>query len=114
MSLTPGIGDRPSPHSASGAHGSVLVINSGSSSLKYQLVDPVGGEAIASGLVERIGEADGRVRHTYAGSTERTGPIADTATRCGPRWTSSPRWALTSGRRTCSPPGTGWCESRPG
>lgn len=34
----------------------VLVINSGSSSLKYQLVDPDSGEARATGNVERIGE----------------------------------------------------------
>ena len=52
-------------------HSSVLVINSGSSSVKYQLVDPVGGEAIASGLIERIGEADGRVTHKFAGTTTR-------------------------------------------
>ncbi len=61
-----------------GDHGSVLVINSGSSSLKYQLVDPAGGEAIASGTVERIGETDGVVRHTVAGeTTRRTGRVAD-------------------------------------
>lgn len=78
MSLTPGVGDRPSPHLAHGAHGSVLVINSGSSSLKYQLVNPVGGEAIASGLVERIGEPDGVAKHTFAGNTtRRTGPVTD-------------------------------------
>ncbi|MGV0158233.1 acetate kinase [Mycobacterium colombiense] len=34
----------------------VLVINSGSSSLKYQVVEPDSGEARATGLVERIGE----------------------------------------------------------
>ncbi|OBI80012.1 acetate kinase [Mycobacterium sp. 1245805.9] len=34
----------------------VLVINSGSSSLKYQLVDPDSGAARASGHIERIGE----------------------------------------------------------
>ena len=56
----------------------VLVLNAGSSSLKYQLVNPVGGEAIASGLVERIGEPDGVARHTFAGNTtRRTGPITD-------------------------------------
>jgi acetate kinase len=60
------------------AHGSVLVINSGSSSVKYQLVDPVGGEAIASGLVERIGESEGRVTHTVAGEkTQRTTVVPD-------------------------------------
>ncbi|GII98642.1 acetate kinase [Sediminihabitans luteus] len=65
--------------SVRGTHGSVLVLNSGSSSLKYQLVHPVGGEAIASGLVERIGESgNGRVKHTFAGNTTvREVPIAD-------------------------------------
>jgi len=56
----------------------VLVVNSGSSSIKYQLVDTVGGSALASGLVERIGEEEGSITHTYAGTTtSRTGPIAD-------------------------------------
>ena len=35
----------------------VLVINAGSSSLKYQLIDPHTGEEHAKGLIERIGEA---------------------------------------------------------
>ncbi|MFI2754275.1 acetate kinase [Cellulomonas sp. P22] len=60
------------------AHGSVLVINSGSSSVKYQLVDPVGGEALASGIVERIGSQDALLSHKHAGtSTKLTEPIAD-------------------------------------
>jgi acetate kinase len=37
----------------------VLVINSGSSSLKYQVVDPGSGQLHAKGLVERIGETGG-------------------------------------------------------
>ncbi|MFH5208399.1 acetate kinase [Antrihabitans sp. NCIMB 15449] len=58
----------------------VLVINSGSSSLKYQLVDTATGAAVASGLVERIGEADGIIAHTVDGETiEHSGPIADHA-----------------------------------
>lgn len=48
----------------------VLVINSGSSSLKYQVVDVDSGAALASGLVERIGAAgDGHLRHTVGGET---------------------------------------------
>ena len=39
----------------------VLVINSGSSSLKYQVVDPDSGEARSTGLVERIGEESSSV-----------------------------------------------------
>jgi acetate kinase len=42
----------------------VLVVNSGSSSLKYQLVDVAAGEPLAGGLIERIGHADGRASHT--------------------------------------------------
>ncbi|MGU3437873.1 acetate kinase [Actinomycetes bacterium M1A6_2h] len=57
---------------------SVLVVNSGSSSVKFQLVDPVDGLSIASGLVERIGESTGRVALTYDGdTTENVAPIAD-------------------------------------
>lgn len=42
----------------------VLVINSGSSSFKYQLIDMDAEAILASGLVERIGEAMGRATHT--------------------------------------------------
>ncbi|WEV52379.1 acetate kinase [Bifidobacterium sp. ESL0798] len=46
----------------------VLVINSGSSSIKYQLVDLETGGALASGLVEKIGEPiDGHYKHEYQG-----------------------------------------------
>ena len=56
----------------------VLVINSGSSSIKYRLVDPAAGTALASGLVERIGEGAGRLVHTTdEGSTEREEPVPD-------------------------------------
>ena len=48
---------------------SVLVINSGSSSVKYQLVDPSTGEALATGLIEQIGEELGHVRHKAGGET---------------------------------------------
>jgi acetate kinase len=39
-----------------GADRKVLVINSGSSSLKYQLIQPDSGNSLADGIVERIGE----------------------------------------------------------
>ncbi|MFD0273338.1 acetate kinase [Kitasatospora sp. NPDC127111] len=42
----------------------VLVLNAGSSSVKYQLIDMLDGARLASGLVERIGEANGRLVHT--------------------------------------------------
>jgi acetate kinase len=41
----------------------VLVINAGSSSIKYQLVDVDTREALASGIVERIGEAISPLTH---------------------------------------------------
>lgn len=50
----------------------ILVVNCGSSSLKYQLLDMDGEQIMASGLMERIGEPVGRVSHrTHAAS----GPI---------------------------------------
>ncbi|MFI1707397.1 acetate kinase [Streptomyces griseoruber] len=59
----------------------VLVLNSGSSSVKYQLLDMRKGGRLASGLVERIGERTSRLRHTplAAGGDTRewTGSIAD-------------------------------------
>ena len=44
----------------------VLVVNCGSSSLKYQLIDSETEQALAVGLCERIG-IDGRLKHTPAG-----------------------------------------------
>ncbi len=59
---------------------SVLVINSGSSSIKYQLVNPDSGAAIASGLVERIGEETGHIEHNYGDVTrEIDAPVPDHA-----------------------------------
>ncbi|MFH8880860.1 acetate kinase [Streptomyces californicus] len=60
----------------------VLVLNSGSSSLKYQLLDARNRSRLASGLVERIGEETSRLVHTplTGGGTEpreRTGRISD-------------------------------------
>lgn len=42
----------------------VLVVNSGSSSFKYQLIDMDTETVLASGLVERIGQAEGESTHT--------------------------------------------------
>ncbi|WMD04227.1 acetate kinase [Streptomyces sp. FXY-T5] len=57
----------------------VLVLNSGSSSVKYQLLDMRDSSRLAVGLVERIGEQTSRLKHTPAGgeSREREGAIAD-------------------------------------
>ncbi len=78
MNPAPEAPDRPGNATPQPRRGTVLVINSGSSSVKYQLVDPAGGQAIASGLVERIGEGTSLVKHTFEGRrTERNDPIAD-------------------------------------
>nr|MCL7021161.1 acetate kinase [Vibrio vulnificus] len=49
----------------------VLVLNSGSSSVKYQLFDMTDQSRLAAGLVERIGEAGARLVHTPAGGERR-------------------------------------------
>ncbi|MBM9537068.1 acetate/propionate family kinase [Desulfobulbus alkaliphilus] len=48
-----------------------LVINSGSSSIKYQVIDMTTESVLATGLVERIGEASGRVQTTFYPGTAR-------------------------------------------
>ncbi|WP_022882741.1 acetate/propionate family kinase [Gryllotalpicola ginsengisoli] len=56
----------------------ILVVNSGSSSLKYQLIDTDSEQTQASGLIERIGLPDGHAKHTAGGETfERDVDVAD-------------------------------------
>ncbi|MET9413882.1 acetate kinase [Streptomyces klenkii] len=59
----------------------VLVLNSGSSSVKYQLLDMADGARLAAGLVERIGEETSRLVHsplaTGGDKREQEAPIAD-------------------------------------
>jgi acetate kinase len=78
---------RPSPTTAlsdelrSAPSTRILVLNSGSSSVKYQLLDMRDSSRLAVGLVERIGEETSRLRHTPLATggeaRERSGPIAD-------------------------------------
>ena len=49
----------------------VLVLNAGSSSLKYSLVEGGTGRSLAGGLVERIGEANGIVTHHTEDGVDR-------------------------------------------
>jgi acetate kinase len=49
----------------------VLVINAGSSSFKYQLLDVNTKQVLCSGLVERIGEAVGKLAHKIAPDAEQ-------------------------------------------
>jgi acetate kinase len=51
----------------------VLVLNCGSSSLKYRVFDLAAGQVLCGGLVERIGAAESRLRHSWQtadGTTE--------------------------------------------
>ncbi len=54
----------------------VLIVNSGSSSFKYQLLDVESEQALATGLVERIGQPEGLSSHTVLAS----GPGGEEAT----------------------------------
>lgn len=56
----------------------ILVVNSGSSSFKYQLIDMDAERTLGSGLVERIGEQTGHATHRGPnGTSERSLPIPD-------------------------------------
>ncbi|MBQ4543624.1 MAG: acetate kinase, partial [Clostridia bacterium] len=48
----------------------ILVINAGSSSLKYQLIDMTNEEVLAKGLCERIGIEGSRLKHRPIGKDE--------------------------------------------
>ena len=65
----------------------ILVINAGSSSLKYQLIDMETEHVLAKGLCERIG-IDGHLKHTplIGGSRSLTKTC-----RCPPTPKPSPR-----------------------
>lgn len=57
----------------------ILVLNCGSSSLKYKLFGNTRGEALAWGQADRIGQADGRFQHEVAGRSASQGerPLRD-------------------------------------
>lgn len=56
----------------------VLVVNSGSSSFKYQLIDMDNEAVLASGLVERIGQEGGHARHTVTAAEAAPGQPSPT------------------------------------
>ncbi|UXA18545.1 acetate kinase [Mycobacterium sp. SMC-4] len=57
---------------------SVLVLNSGSSSVKFQLLEPDSGRSLAEGIVERIGEDASSAQLTAGANTlERTDRVPD-------------------------------------
>jgi acetate kinase len=50
--------------------GRVFVVNCGTSSLKYRVVDVDSGQALAAGLAERVGQPAGRLTHRVADGAE--------------------------------------------
>ena len=90
--------------------GSVLVLNSGSSSVKFALIAAGTGERVLGGLAEQVGtpEAVLRIRRPAGDATE---PLPD-----GSRRPSSPAsWTASPARtRISSAPGTGWCTGASG
>jgi acetate kinase len=60
--------------------GNTLVLNAGSSSLKFQLLEPESGEVTARGIVERIGQGEGSARlQADVGAAEWSGAVPDHA-----------------------------------
>jgi acetate kinase len=47
----------------------ILLLNCGSSSVKYQVIDADSEEVIATGLIERIGDGESTISHTFGGQT---------------------------------------------
>ena len=90
--------------------GRVLVLNAGSSSLKYQVVDPASGAAPVHGIVERIGSGSARLTHHDPRASAR---VTSKPTTTGPRWRPSTTRSTGPGsaRTTWSPSATGWCTA---
>ena len=59
----------------------VLVINCGSSSLKYQLIDMEGERVLCKGLCERIGIEGSKITHKANGGGNRKCPSPPTPKR---------------------------------
>ena len=57
-----------------------LVLNAGSSSLKYSLLDAATGDALAGGSVERIGESGGELHHSTAAGSHAAAIACSTIT----------------------------------
>lgn len=47
----------------------ILLLNCGSSSIKYQVIDASSEAVVASGIIERIGQSESTLDHSYAGQT---------------------------------------------
>ena len=80
----------------------ILIINAGSSSLKYQFMESEGGEVFAKGLCERIG-IDGRLTHKVPGREDPSRSIR----RGWRRYTPWGAWSYGKRYRR-QPPGGSW------
>jgi acetate kinase len=47
----------------------ILLLNCGSSSIKYQVIDADSEEVVANGNIQRIGDGESTISHTFAGQT---------------------------------------------
>lgn len=47
----------------------ILLLNCGSSSIKYQVIDADSEEVVATGIIQRIGDGESTISHTYGGQT---------------------------------------------
>ena len=56
----------------------ILVINSGSSSIKYRFFEVGTYSVIATGLIEKIGETESRLRHGWLNKENRFEEIVET------------------------------------
>lgn len=99
----------------------VLVLNSGSSSVKYQLLDMADSARLAVGLVERIGEQTSRLVHepltglgADGGKRERLGAIADHEAALQAVAAELAADGLGLDSPNWRPSGTGWCTAGPG
>ena len=45
----------------------ILLLNCGSSSIKYQVIDADSEDVVANGIIQRIGESESTLDHSYAG-----------------------------------------------
>ena len=85
------------------------MLNSGSSSVKFQLVDPVSGHPWRQGIVERIGEDAASAELTIGERIYAGRAIADHEPRCAPCSTTREAGAIWGPGWSRS--GIGWCTA---
>ena len=56
----------------------ILVVNCGSSSIKYQIFDVLNSSVLASGLIEKIGEPESRLTHRWLNLDNKFEEVVET------------------------------------